>query len=118
MSETRDIVAVALVALVALSGLVLNTGGTGASTADSFGAVTSERELGFALGEQAFSQAKLVERDQNRACSPICSDLCPASQGWDPKMYSVTPGTECVDWCAIRCERLLSGDYESNYGRN
>lgn len=119
MSESRDTIAVALVALVALSGLVLSGNGSGAASMEAMGANTGDRQLGYVLADQAYEMAKSAPAQQNRECSRACTDLCPSAQRWDPKSYGHTnPGGECADWCAVRCERLLVADYEQNYGRN
>ena len=113
MSETKDVLALALVALVALAGLVLSNG-------QSEGATVLENprvgeELGLSLGQQAYELAKKNPEQQNRACNAACNDLCPSSTGWTPGSFSRVPGSACVDFCEFRCEDLLVGDYQESY---
>ena len=113
LSETKDIVVVALVALVALAGLVLSNG-------QSQGAVVygnSEGALGASLAQQAYEAAKKQPTEQPGVCGIRCADLCPSS-AWNPTMYSRTPRSDCVNMCRSRCELLLAGDYERNYATN
>ncbi len=115
MSETKDVLALALVALVALAGLVLSNGQSNAAVTYG-GEPRADEELGLSLGQQAYEAAKQNPTQQNRACSIACGELCPSNtEGWNPSSFGRAPGDACVDFCSFRCQDLLASDYQRTY---